>query len=55
MLEQYARRLYAASGKINLYISLCCKKSKPNMKKLKSELQMIKDLVAKIEIEADNI
>lgn len=55
MLAQYARRLYAVSGKINLYISIGCEKSKLNNKKITSELQMVKELVANIEFELDNI
>lgn len=55
MLEQYSRRLYATAGEINLYISLCCKKDKLNIKKLESDIQLIKELVVNIENEIYNI
>lgn len=53
MLEQYARRIYTISKHVNLNI-LCCKKDNPNIKKLKTDIQMIKGLVANIENEINN-
>lgn len=53
MLEQYAMRLYTITGKMNLCIRACSKRSKLNVKRLATDVQMIRELVEHIEAEID--
>lgn len=55
MLAQYARRVYIAAGQINLYIQLCYEEDSPDTKRLESELETIKTLVADIEMEIASV
>lgn len=54
-LAEFTRKLYRVTGKMNLYISLCCRKNKPDIVRLKEEIEYIKQIILNIENEIDNL
>lgn len=54
-LKQYTSNLHTKTGQFNLYICLCHRECKPNIDRLKTEVERIRQLVLKIENEIDNL
>ena len=54
-LSKFTSNLYRLSGNLNLYIRLASQNSKPDINRVKEELETIKQLIAEMETEVEGL
>ena len=54
-LSTPTKKLHQLSGRLNLYTSHYCQKNKPDIIRLRAEINSIKQIISDIEIKIDSI
>ena len=54
-LLEDTKKLYGLTGKLNIYIYMCCQENKPDIVRLKEELNQIRKIILDIENKLDNL
>lgn len=53
-LLNYVKQLHRITGRLNLYLSVCCQNDRLDMHRVKQNLFEIKQIISKIDIEIEN-